>query len=723
MILDAFVIYLYSLKYISIFLLLFMFLFGLDDLFIDIYYWIRTFVRRITVYRKRPRADSERLYAEQQRPIAIMVPAWNEIGVVGSMVKNAAETLDYENYEIFVGTYPNDAETQADVDAVCDQFDHVHKVVCALPGPTSKSDCLNNILASIMEFERANNFKFSGYVLHDAEDMISPMELRLFNYLLADNDLIQVPVYPYTHEGISPTASHYADEFAETHGKDIPVREALAGQVPSAGVGTGFSRRAILMLMAEGDGLAFDTQSLTEDYDIGFRLRKWGMKEIFVRYSVSEEQATLREDRMLTGDKTSRLICVREHFPSKFVDAVKQKSRWIVGIVFQGFNTHKWTKSGVMNFFLWRDRRGLFANILSFLAMLVFIQLVLILAYQSLIPDSYQFLSIFESNGLVAFLLIANLLLMLNRMLQRFIFVTQYYGLVQGLFAIPRIFWSILINFFAVIRAIRLVIKVGDARKVAWDKTTHEFPLVMGPRKPLLGQLLVQKGLLTQEKLEECLIQRPFGTRLGVYLVQQGYISLEQLGATIAEYHKMPFEYINLRELDKALVQRVPQALAYKYFVIPLDYNAAAKTLTVGSETPVNAVARNSLMRSLGLKINVILVQDGAVNLGLRYLYLGDNQAPPEKYFSEAAQGEPNWPLVRDVYYASRESLGQTLISRGLVQPAVIKQATLSYFNQPQRGRFGDYLVQQGYASESAIEEALRYQGVAHQEGVLHANK
>lgn len=213
MILDLFVIYLYGLKYISIGLLVLMFLFGLDDLFIDIYYWSRTLVRRMTIYRKFPRADSKRLYEEDQRPIAIMVPAWQEVGVVGPMAKSAAENIDYENYEIFVGTYPNDDATQADVDAVCARFEHVHKVVCALPGPTSKSDCLNNIIASIIEFEKLNHVKFSGFVLHDAEDMISPMELRLFNYLLNDNDLIQIPVYPYVPSGLNPTASHYADEF------------------------------------------------------------------------------------------------------------------------------------------------------------------------------------------------------------------------------------------------------------------------------------------------------------------------------------------------------------------------------------------------------------------------------------------------------------------------------------------------------------------------------
>jgi len=86
--------------------------------------------------------------------------------------------------------------------------------------------------------------------------------------------LIQVPVYPFERSWTNFTSMCYLDEFAEVHGKDIVVREAIAGQVPSAGVGTCFSRRAVLALVADGDGIAFDTQSLTEDYDIGFRLKE-----------------------------------------------------------------------------------------------------------------------------------------------------------------------------------------------------------------------------------------------------------------------------------------------------------------------------------------------------------------------------------------------------------------------------------------------------------------
>lgn len=397
--LDVFATWLYGLKVIAITLAVIMFISGLDDFFIDVVYWVRRIKRKLSVYRRYPRMSYRELYKPDEKPLAIMVPAWNETGVIGNMAELAATTLDYENYHIFVGTYPNDPDTQRDVDEVCARFPNVHKVVCARPGPTSKADCLNNVLDAITQFERSANFAFAGFILHDAEDVISPMELRLFNYLVERKDLIQIPVYPFEREWTHFTSMTYIDEFSELHGKDVPVREALAGQVPSAGVGTCFSRRAVTALLADGDGIAFDVQSLTEDYDIGFRLKEKGMTEIFVRFPVVDEAKEREQRKFLQHARTSNMICVREYFPDTFSTAVRQKSRWIIGIVFQGFKTHKWTSSLTLNYFLWRDRKGAISNFVSFLAMLVMIQLLLLLAYESLWPDAWHFLSIFSGSA------------------------------------------------------------------------------------------------------------------------------------------------------------------------------------------------------------------------------------------------------------------------------------------------------------------------------------
>ncbi|MGL5402118.1 MAG: glycosyltransferase, partial [Plesiomonas shigelloides] len=116
---DAFITYLYGLKLIAITLAVLMLISGLDDLFIDITYWTRRIKRALTVYQRHPRMHHDALYKPDEKPLAIMVPAWNETGVIGNMAELAATTLDYENYHIFVGTYPNDPDTQRDVDAVC----------------------------------------------------------------------------------------------------------------------------------------------------------------------------------------------------------------------------------------------------------------------------------------------------------------------------------------------------------------------------------------------------------------------------------------------------------------------------------------------------------------------------------------------------------------------------------------------------------------------------
>ena len=50
--------------------------------------------------------------------------------------------------------------------------------------------------------------------MHDAEDVIHPYELQLFNYLLDRMDLIQLPVYSFQREIGEFVAGTYMDEFA-----------------------------------------------------------------------------------------------------------------------------------------------------------------------------------------------------------------------------------------------------------------------------------------------------------------------------------------------------------------------------------------------------------------------------------------------------------------------------------------------------------------------------
>ena len=699
---DFFAYVLFGLKYVAIALALLMFFLGLDDLFIDLVYWSRKLIRRWRIYDKFERADEQRLYAIAEKPLAIMVPAWNEVGVVGEMARLAASTIDYENYQIFVGTYPNDAETQADVDAVCQHYPNVHKVVCARPGPTSKADCLNNIIDAILRFESEAKIQFAGFILHDAEDVISPMELRLYNYLLPNKDLIQIPVYPYAPEWKGFTAGHYVDEFAENHGKDVIVREALTGQVPSAGVGTCFSRKAISALLEDGDGIAFDVQSLTEDYDIGFRLKQKGMKCIFARYSVSDPKLALEQPWAFGMNREfSQVICVREHFPRDLQHAIRQKSRWIVGIVFQGTKNLGWS-TGLLNYFLWRDRRGLIAYMLSFLVNLLFAVLLVMWLVTVISPDSWRYPSILSDSSLLPVLLWLNGFMLLNRLFQRGWFVTRYYGLVEGLLSAPRMMWSNFVNFFANLRALRQVMEMGDSRRVAWDKTTHEFPALTKAQRVPLGHRLVEKGLITEEQLEAA-ITSPVRRRLGRELLLRGYIDSKQLVQALAEQLDLEWAPLNPFKLDKRLIDALPRRIASHYGVLPVAEEG--ETLVLASEGPVSQVSLGAISRQLKRPVRSRLAPQGRVTLGIRYWYASPRQNEEVRHMLQVLERHQDDEALLERVSRHQVLLGNLLQVRGMVPPTLFNQALIDF--DAENMSLGEHLIDRGMITREVLEQAL----------------
>lgn len=697
---------LFALKLLAIVLASLMFLLGLDDLFIDLVYWSRKLIRRFRIYDKFERADEKRLYEVAEKPLAIMVPAWNEVGVVGEMARLAASTLDYENYQIFVGTYPNDPQTQADVDAVCRHYPNVHKVICARPGPTSKADCLNNVIDAILRFESDAKIEFAGFILHDAEDVISPMELRLFNYLLPAKDLIQIPVYPFAPEWRGFTAGHYVDEFAENHGKDVIVREALTGQVPSAGVGTCFSRRAITALLEDGDGIAFDVQSLTEDYDIGFRLKQKGMKCIFARYSVTDPKLALKQQWLWGMSKEfTQVICVREHFPRDWLHAIRQKSRWIVGIVFQGTTNLGWSSKGLLNYFLWRDRRGLFAYLLSFLVNLLLLVLLAMWLVGLIAPQAWRFPSILSDSLLLSTLLWLNGLLLINRLFQRGYFVTRYYGIKEGLLSAPRMMWSNFVNFFANLRALRQVMEMGDSRRVAWDKTTHEFPALTTPMRTPLGQRLVDKGLITDEQLQAA-ITSPIHRHLGRKLLLRELIDSEQLVQVLAEQLEMEWTPLNPFTLARPLIDQLPRRLALHYAVLPVAEQG--QTLVLACEGPVSQVSLGAISRQLKRPVRCRLAPQGRVTLGLRYWYPGTRQSEETRHMLAVLKAnQDDADLIERISY-HQVLLGHLLQARGLVPTSLFNQALIDF--DADRMSLGEHLIERGMITEEVLRDALQEQ-------------
>ena len=322
---------------------------GLDDVFINlacVFSWRRRF--------QWPAVSD--LDSSPERRIAILLPLWREDGVIEQMLDRNLAAIRYGDYEIFAGVYPNDNPTICAVYQVARRDRRVHVAVCSQDGPTSKADCLNHAWDRMKSFEAAHGFRFEIVVMHDAEDLVHPDELRLISCLSPRYEMVQIPVLPLPTGPGELTHGVYCDEFAEYQSKDIPVRQLLGGFLPSNGVGTGFDRASLDRLAEQRGGGVFEPDCLTEDYETGYCLHAMGCRQTFVPIRMDAEGP----------------VATREYFPRRFQAAVRQRSRWVAGIALQGWERHGWRAPWRQAYWFWRDRKGLAGNLLTPAANLVF---------------------------------------------------------------------------------------------------------------------------------------------------------------------------------------------------------------------------------------------------------------------------------------------------------------------------------------------------------------
>jgi adsorption protein B len=422
-----------------------LFLSGLDDLSIDVLF--------LRWWRKR------RWQAPADRPgesrLAVFVPLWKEHDVIGRMLDHNIRSIRYANYEFFVGVYPNDPETLAAVTAAAAIHSNVHACPCPHEGPTSKADCLNWILQHLILCERRTGERFDAIVLHDAEDLIHPDSFRQIHRYLAEADMIQVPVLPLPTPWWMLTHGSYCDEFAEGQVKDLLARIEGGGFLPSCGVGTALSRRAIDSLAESNHNRVFEPTCLTEDYELGYRLHRAGIRQAFVPLDLRRPAAT------------------REFFPGTLAGAIRQRSRWVTGIALQGWQRNGWGRNWREAYWFWRDRKGLLGNPVSLLANFLFLYGAITFAVAQSTGTHWGLAGALGWTPVVW----GGLAVQALRIASRTACCSRIYGPWFASLAPLRTVWANWINFRATVSALSRFARARWTRTpLIWLKTEHAFP-------------------------------------------------------------------------------------------------------------------------------------------------------------------------------------------------------------------------------------------------------
>ena len=384
---------------------------------------------------------------------AVLVPAWREADVVVAMLRHCLASWPQRSLRIYAGCYRNDPATLAALVAGAAADPRVRIAVHPVHGPTTKADCLNRLYAALAADEARSGVRVRSVILHDAEDMVHPAGLALIDRTLNHAEFVQLPVLPVPQPSSRWVAGHYGDEFAEAHGKTMVVRDFLGAGLPAAGVGCGFARDMLdTLARARGGGAPFAAECLTEDYELGLLIAEQGGRQRFVR--------------MVDG--AGDLIATRELFPTDLGVAVRQKTRWMHGIAFQGWDRLGWHGRLAERWMRLRDRRGPLTA------------LVLAAAYLTMLIWGVLFLG--ELGGWhqpaplsapLATLLWFNFSSFVWRAAFRFGFTARTYGWEEGLRSLPRIPFANIIAIMAGRRATWAYVRALLGGRVRWEKTPH----------------------------------------------------------------------------------------------------------------------------------------------------------------------------------------------------------------------------------------------------------
>ena len=107
--------------------------------------------------------------------------------------------------------------------------------------------------------------------------------------------------------------------------------------------------------------------------------------------------------------------------------------------------------------------------------------------------------------------------------------------------------------------------------------------------KKRLGEMLIEAGLLTEEKLKQALVdQKKAGLKLGQYLTRQGIVNEQQVIDLLSQQLNIQKYHPDNFPLDVSLAHYIPIEIAQKSQVAPLKKKGRLLTCAIVDPLDIN---------------------------------------------------------------------------------------------------------------------------------------
>jgi type IV pilus assembly protein PilB len=135
-----------------------------------------------------------------------------------------------------------------------------------------------------------------------------------------------------------------------------------------------------------------------------------------------------------------------------------------------------------------------------------------------------------------------------------------------------------------------------------------------------LGDALVEKGLITQEQLQDALTKGKLsGKRLGTVLIEMGLVTEEHIVEVLAEQLNVPKIDLSNYLIEPSTVKLIPEHVARRHQLIPI--NKVGNKLTVAMVDPLNIVAIDDVALMTGMVVKPVIVTCASLNMSLDEAY------------------------------------------------------------------------------------------------------
>ncbi len=169
--------------------------------------------------------------------------------------------------------------------------------------------------------------------------------------------------------------------------------------------------------------------------------------------------------------------------------------------------------------------------------------------------------------------------------------------------------------------------------------------------KPL-GNLLIERKLITPEQWQDCLEQhRESGASAGKILVESGVISEAKLLEVIANQAKMEIIDLDKAQIEPKAVDKVPDSIAQVYNIMPVRLEG--DTVVIAVSDPLNLGFLDDLRFTLGCNIRPVVASEQQIREQVaRYYKLKAESVP--KLVSQLKKSS-KLSLTKDIKLSSKD--------------------------------------------------------------------